>query len=130
MLLTRMMNTQGWSIEYYVDDNGQVPVREFLLSLDDKTYARFQWSFEQLRLRNVAAREPLVRPVEGKIWELREESATNIYRVLYVFFTGRRIVLVHAFAKKTRKLPRRELAVALRRLVRFEQREREGSDNG
>jgi len=113
-----------WSIEYYVEDSGQVPVREFLAQLDQKTYARFQWSFEQLRVRNVQAREPLVRHVEGKLWELREESRTNIYRILYFFFTGRRIVLFHGFAKKTQRLPRRELEVAQRRLARFEQRER------
>jgi hypothetical protein len=37
--------------------------------------------------------------IEGKIWELREESGTNIYRILYFFASGRRIVLLHGFAK-------------------------------
>ncbi len=87
-------------------------------------FRRFEWSLEQLRIRNVAAREPLVRHVEGKIWELRETSDTNAYRVLYVFFTGRRIVLLHGIAKKTRALPRRDLEIAARRLRRFEERER------
>ena len=36
------------------------------------------------------------------------------------------IVLLHGFAKKSQKLPRRELDAALRRLARFE--EREGGD--
>ena len=94
--------------------------------LDNKTFRRFEWSLEQLRIRNVQAREPLVRHVEGKVWELREESGTNIYRLLYFFYTGRRIVLLHGFAKKTQRLPRRELETALRRLARFE--EREGGD--
>ena len=62
-----------------------MPVREFLKGLDQRTYARFLWSLEQLEQRNVQAREPLVRHVEGKIWELREESNTNIYRILYFF---------------------------------------------
>jgi phage-related protein len=80
-----------------------------------------------LRIRNVQAREPLVRHVEGKIWELREESNTNIYRLLYLFYTGQRIVLLHGYAKKSRRLPRRELDVALRRQARFQ--EREGAEN-
>jgi phage-related protein len=88
-------------------------------ALDKKTYARFQWSLEQLRIRNIQAREPLTRHVEGKIWEIREESNTNIYRVLYFFFNGRRIVLLHGFTKKTQKLPRRELEIALKRLAHF-----------
>ncbi len=69
------------------------------------------------------AREPLVRHLEGKMWELREESRTNIYRLLYFFYTGRRIVVVHGFQKKTQKTPRRETDVALQRLDRFIKRE-------
>ena len=92
------MDFDRWLIEYYVEDSGRVPVREFLQDLDQKTHARFLWSFEQLRQRNILAREPLVRQIVGKIWELREESRTNIYRILYFFFTGKRIVLLHGFA--------------------------------
>jgi phage-related protein len=121
-----MPEQDDWSIEYYVDDGGSSPVGEFMRALDNKTFRRFEWSLEQLRVRNVQAREPLVRHVEGKIWELREESSTNIYRLLYFIYTGRRIVLLHGFAKKTQKLPRRELDAALRRMARFE--EREGGD--
>ena len=91
--------TGDWFIEYYVEDSGRVPVREFLAQVDQKTYTRFQWSLEQLRVRNVQAQEPLVRHIEGKVWELREESSTNIYRILYSFVSGRRIVLLHCFAK-------------------------------
>ena len=111
--------TDEWIIEYYVDESGNVPVQDFLRGLDKKTYARFLWSFEQVRLRNVQAREPLVRHLEGKIWEIREESNTNIYRVLYFFFRSKRIVLLHGFTKKTQKLPHEELNVALRRLAQF-----------
>ena len=94
-------------------------------SLDAQSRARFIASIEQLRLRNVQAREPLVRHLEGKIWELREESKTNIYRLLYFFYTGRRIVFLHGFQKKTRKTPRREIEIAQRRLTSFLQREGE-----
>jgi len=120
------MTSGEWIVEYFVEDNGRVPVRQFLAGLDEKTYTRFQWSIEQLRFRNVRARAPLVRHIEDKIWELREESSTNIYRVLYCFVSGRRIVLLHGFMKKTQKLPRLELAIAVRRLTHFQTREAEG----
>src|SRR5438874_9910055 len=110
---------EEWTLEYYVDESGSIPVRDFLRGLDKKTYARFLWSFEQVRIRNVQAREPLVRHLEGKIWEIREESNTNIYRILYFFFSGKRIILLHGFNKKTQKLPRKELDTAFRRLVLF-----------
>jgi len=112
-----------WPLEYFVEDSGRVPVREFVRELDEKTYARLQWSFEHLRQRNVQARQPLVRHIDGRTWELREESRTNIYQVLYFFFTGRRIVLLHGFQKKTRRRPQQELAVARQRLGRFLERE-------
>jgi phage-related protein len=121
------MVNNDWSIVFYVDGSGNEPVREFLATLDAKTRARFTWSIEQLRVRNVQAREPLVRHLEGKIWELREESQTNIYRLLYFFFAGRKIVFVHAFQKKTQKTPRREIEVALTRLDEFTTQEGGGT---
>ncbi len=74
---------------------------------------------EQLRERNLRAHEPLVRHLEGDLWELREESQTNIYRVVYFFFTGRRIVLLHGFQKKTRRTPRNEFNTARTRQREF-----------
>lgn len=114
-----MSEQAEWSVIFFIEENGRSPVREFLSGLDAKTQARFLRSIEQLRIRNVQAREPLVRHVEGKLWELREESQTNIYRLLYFFFAQRRIVFLHGFQKKTQKLPRRELELAQRRLESF-----------
>jgi phage-related protein len=74
-------------------------------------------------VRNVQARAPLVRHLEGKIWELREESQTNIYRLLYAFVHPQRIVVLHGFQKKTQQTPRREIELAQQRLARFFQRE-------
>ncbi len=115
--------SRDWKYEFYEDDSGAVPVAEFFDSLDGKTRARFRWSLEQLHLQNVRARFPLVRHVEGDLWELREESTTNIYRIIYFFFTGRRIILLHGFQKKGQKLPPRELSVARSRFESFIQRE-------
>ena len=108
-----------WSVEFYTTEDGQNPVRDFLVTLDKKTQVRFAWSIEQLRLRNIQARPPLVKHLEGKLWELREESNTNIYRVIYVFFTEQRIVFLHGFQKKTQKTPRREIDIALTRLEQY-----------
>ena len=78
---------------------------------------------EQLKLRNVRAREPLVKHLDGDLWELREESQTNIYRVIYFFYSGRRIIFLHGFAKKTRKTPARELETARGRYQEFLERQ-------
>lgn len=65
-----MADGSAWVVVFYIDENGYSPVREFLQSLDLKTSARFDWSIEQLRIRNIRAQEPLVRHLEGKLWEL------------------------------------------------------------
>ncbi|MDQ6905759.1 MAG: type II toxin-antitoxin system RelE/ParE family toxin [Chloroflexota bacterium] len=119
------MEEGEWSTVFFVEENGRRPIQDFLSSLDGKTQTRFVWSIEQLRVRNTRAREPLVRNLEGRLWELREESNTNIYRLMYFFFTGRRIVFVHAFQKKTQKTPRREIDIALDRMQQFIRREGE-----
>jgi len=54
---------------------------------------------------------------------LREESSTNIYRVVYIFFTEQRIIFLHGFQKKTQKALRREIDTRLTRLERYTARE-------
>ena len=114
-----MADDNEWTTVFYVDDYGHSPVEDFLGTLDNKTQTRFSWSIEQLRLRNVRAKEPLARHLGGKLWELREESNTNIYRLLYFFFSGRRIVFLHGFQKKTQKTPYHEIEIALQRLEHY-----------
>ena len=111
-----------WTIEYYAEESGFVPVRAFFQTLDEQAYARCLWSLQQVKALNIQARAPLVKHIDGKIWEIREESNTNIYRILYFFYTGKRIVLLHGFAKKTSKLPRKELDIALKRLADYVKR--------
>jgi phage-related protein len=110
-----MPSEEPWIFEFYVDADGSSPVEEFLDSIDMKTRTRFRWSMEQLRVRNIQARAPLARHLDGDLWELREESDTNIYRIVYFFFAGRRIIFLHGFQKKTQKTPRREVETAKRR---------------
>ena len=113
------MVLEEWSIVFYVDSRGRTPAIEFLRALDIRTQARFDWSIEQLRVRNTQAREPLARHLEGKIWELRRESNTRIYRLLYCFLSGRRILILHGFQKKVRRTPPQEIATAQQRLDDF-----------
>jgi phage-related protein len=58
---------------------------------------------------------PHVRHIEGRLWEIRAKGRDGIARALYVTASGRRVVVVRAFVKKTQKTPRREIELALRR---------------
>jgi phage-related protein len=59
--------------------------------------------------------EPYVKHLDGPVWEMRMKGRDRIARAAYVTATGRRIVIVHVFAKKTQRTPRRDLETALRR---------------
>jgi phage-related protein len=61
-------------------------------------------------------REPHVRHLEGKLWELRTKSRDGIARGIYVTATGRRVVVLHVFAKRSRRTPRQALATAKGRM--------------
>lgn len=58
---------------------------------------------------------PLVRHIEGPLWEIRLKGRSGIARALYVTRIGQRVVVVRVFVKKTEKTPRSEIAKALQR---------------
>jgi phage-related protein len=60
-------------------------------------------------------REPHVKHLEGKLWEMRVTGRDGIARAIYVTAIGRRVVIVRAFIKKTQQTPRNEIALASRR---------------
>lgn len=61
-------------------------------------------------------REPHVRHIEGKLWELRVRAEGGIARGIYITAPGRRVVVLHVFVKKSRKTPRRAIATARDRM--------------
>lgn len=58
---------------------------------------------------------PHVRPIEGKLWEIRASGRDGIARALDATVTGRRIVSLHVFVKKTLRTPCNEIDTAKER---------------
>jgi phage-related protein len=56
-----------------------------------------------------------VKHLDGKLWELRMGGRDGIARAIYVTASGRRVVVLRVFAKKTEQTPRRELEIARQR---------------
>jgi len=61
-------------------------------------------------------REPHVKHLEGKLWELRAKAAEGIARGIYVTVTGRKVIVLHVFVKKSQKTPAGALEIARARL--------------
>ena len=60
-------------------------------------------------------REPYIKHLEDRLWEMRLKGRSGIARAIYVTAIGRRVAVLRVFAKKTQKTPRRELELARQR---------------
>jgi phage-related protein len=59
--------------------------------------------------------EPYVKHLDGKLWEMRMKGKDGIARAIYITAQGERVVVLHAFVKKTQKTPQRALEIARER---------------
>ncbi len=99
---------------FYALATGREPVREWLRTLDsadrkivgeDIKDVEFSWPIGM----------PLCRALGKGLWEVRSNlTQGRIARVLFCVQAGR-MVLLHAFIKKTQKTPPAEIELALKR---------------
>jgi phage-related protein len=59
---------------------------------------------------------PQSRALGGGLFELRPHGREGIGRALYCYLVGGRVVVLHAFMKKTKATPKEELVIARRRM--------------
>ncbi len=101
----------AWAVEF-LDET----VKGMLDAMPADIRAAFQRIVEMIQTHGLERmREPYVKHLEGPVWEMRMRGRDGIARAAYVTATGRRVVIVHVFSKKTQKTPRREIEMALRR---------------
>ena len=114
---------QEFEIVFYDKPDGSEPVKEFLLSVDDKVRARLIKTIELLAQNGTALRMPYSKHLVDGIFEIRAKVGSNISRVLYFFVIGKRIVLTNGFVKKTQKTPKNEIELAKKYRNEFLNRE-------
>lgn len=59
---------------------------------------------------------PHIRPLEGKLWEMRMRGRDGIARAVYAAVQGRTLLVLHVFVKKTQSTPRAAIETARKRL--------------
>ena len=101
-----------FEIEFYQTTRGKEPAKDFILSLDRKMRAKVLHMLVLLRDNGYELREPYSKHLSEDIFELRVKAGTDITRVLYFFYVGRRIILTNGFVKKTQKTPPGEIQKA------------------
>ncbi len=69
---------------------------------------------ENVGLEALGAKD--VKHLDGKLWEFRVKAKEGIARGISVTVAGRRVVVLHVFQKKSRRTPKKALAVASERM--------------
>jgi phage-related protein len=58
---------------------------------------------------------PHIKSLGNKLWEVRASGRDGIARGIYITATGKRIVILHAFIKKSQKTPHHSIHIATQR---------------
>jgi len=108
----------NWSIKYYSTN-----VEESVLDLPDGLLARY------LRLTDLMLEfgpnlgMPHTKAIKDGLFELRIKSKEGIARVFYCTVINKRIFMLHIFIKKSQKIPKKELKLAMSRLKEVKENE-------
>lgn len=108
-----------WTIDFYKTESGQCPVKKYLQGLNPKNRTTILEAMEYLETFGIELKEPYVKYLDNKIFELRAKDSDGIYRVLYFTASGQRFIMLHGFTKKTKKTPKKEKEIALKRKKEF-----------
>lgn len=114
----------GFQAVYYRDASGCQPVKEFIDTLDEDEQGAINNHLARLNLLSDAIPHlpfPHSSQIEGELRELRCHYGRRHYRVLYRR-SDRLLILLHAFGKRSAKVPDREVLVARRRWEDFKAR--------
>ncbi|MBA2453584.1 MAG: type II toxin-antitoxin system RelE/ParE family toxin [Chloroflexia bacterium] len=115
-----------FEVEFYVDDRGDVPMRDFLESLRTSQPILYRLATDDLlKLADSHFHgPPLTQQVDSShgIYELRVGRA-DIARVFFFFRMGRKIIVTNGYVKKRQKLDRREIERARRLKFDWEERQ-------
>lgn len=109
------MNRQDeYKVYYYQNSHTKrIPVLEYIQKVAVKDRGKIAAYISFLRDCSGQLNEPYGHYIRSGIRELRVEFTHNRHRIFYITIEGRKIILLHAFLKKTPKTPEQEIVRAL-----------------
>ena len=110
--ITYYFSMDMYDVLFYDLPDGSKPVKDFMDTLDAKMFVKVVRTIDMLKQVGPSMRLPYSEHLDDGIFEIRVKQGTNITRVLYFFFVGKKIILTNGFVKKTQKTPKNELALA------------------
>ena len=73
-------------------------------------FVRVTGLLEQFGPQNVGM--PHIKSLGGKFWEIRASGRDGIARGIYIYTSGKKIIVLYVFIKKTQKTPSAALEIA------------------
>lgn len=104
---------------YYQEEDGSVPVLDWLRALPSKASAKCVVRIEPLAELGYELRRPEADFLRDKIYELRIGFQGINYRILYFFHGTLAAVIAHGITKE-REVPFQEIQKAIERKMKFE----------
>ena len=110
-------------LEYFRTESGREGVAEWLNNRPLPQRAKLFWVLERLAESGFALGPPCLKKLDDDIWEIRVQAASLCLRVLFYARNDKVLVLLLAFAKKSRRTPKRKIDTARARMMRDWERE-------
>ena len=104
-------------IYFYKTEQGNEPVREWLQQLSSADKKRIGEDIKTVQF-GWPLGMPLVKHLDGDVWEVRIVLSKRIARVLFVLETNS-MVLIHGFIKKQQKTLKADLDLAKDRVKKL-----------
>ncbi len=103
----------SWTVLYYEDETARESVPEEIDAFPKKAQAKILRFIDLMEEEGpVQLGSDYTRHIAGDIWELRIDSGSDRFRVLYFIAVDKTVILLRAFLKKTRRTPPAEIAAA------------------
>lgn len=109
----KKMKMSNFKVYFFKTARGTYPVKEFMEEQNDEVYTKILRSIKLLREGGSFLRPPDARKISKNLYELRIRGKEAI-RIFYTKIQEG-YLLLHAFKKKTQKIPNKELKIALDR---------------
>lgn len=101
-----------WGIGHYRTPGGARPVHDFIEGLSKTARPKVLAALAMMEQHGNRLGLPLSRAMGQGLYELRVAHPEGPFRILYGFRPGRRVVLLHAFVKRTEQTPKGDLDLA------------------
>ncbi len=110
-----------WKVILYTTEKDDNPVGDFIKSLSKKEAAKIYREIDLLEQNGIYLSFPHSSDICGykDLWDLRIKFSSNNIRIIYFLDIENTFVLLHGFRKKTQRLPKRELEIAMSRMENY-----------